>query len=72
MFTGEDRAKIKKDLNEGDYGDILLICMMRNGATIDEIQEMNSIIHGTNDYNLNQIIKATAKYYNIDDALATH
>lgn len=72
MFTGEDRAKIKKDLNEGAYGDILLICMMRNGATIDEIQEMDSIIHGTNDYNLNQIIKATTKYYSIDDALATH
>lgn len=66
MFTSEDRAKIKKDLGEGDFAEILFICMMRNGATFNEIQELDSIIHGVNEYTLNMIIKFTAKYYDLN------
>lgn len=67
MFTAKDKRKIAKALTDGDYTDILLICMMRNGASIDEIQEIDCIIQDTNSHSLNQIIKSTAKYYNIDD-----
>lgn len=69
MYTIEDKNNIKKYLKEGNYGEILLICMMRNGATIDEFEEMKSIVSGTNDYKLHTIIKYVAKYYDLNELL---
>lgn len=69
MYTIEDRNKIKKCLTDGDYGEILLICMMRNGATLDELQEMNSLVSSTNSYTLSKVIQYTAKYYDLNGAL---
>lgn len=45
------------------------MCMMRNGATIDELEEMRGIVCATNEYKLNAIIEYTAKYYNLNEAL---
>lgn len=69
MFTIKDRDNIKKYLKEGNYGEILLICMMRNGATMDELQEMNSLVSSTNSYTLNKIIQYAVKYYDLNGAL---
>lgn len=54
---------------EGKGGEILLICMMRNGATMDELQEMDAIIHGNDAYAINTTIKYVAKYLDLNDAL---
>lgn len=69
MYTIEDKNHIEKYLKEGNYGEILLMCMMRNGATIDEFEEMRGIACSTDDYKLNMIIKYAAKYCNLNDAL---
>lgn len=69
MYTIGDKNNIKKYLKDGNYGDILLMCMMRNGATIDEFEEMRGIVCATDDYKLNAIIKYTAKYCDLNDAL---
>lgn len=69
MYTIEDKNNIKKYLKDGNYGEILLICMMRNGATIDEFEEMKILVNGTDDYKIHAIIKYVTKYYNIDKVL---
>ena len=65
MYTPEDKAKLKHALAEGDFYDILVICMMRNGATLEEIKAIESVSYDVSDHALNKIIEFTAKYYNI-------
>lgn len=65
MYTPEDKSKIKRALAEGDFYRILIICMMRNGATLEEIKELESVSYDVSDHVLNKIIEFTAKYYNI-------
>lgn len=45
------------------------MCMMRNGATIDEFEEMMDIVCTTDGYKLNTIVKFVAAYYDINGAL---
>ena len=69
MYTIEDKNNIKKYLKDGNYGYILLICMMRNGATMDELQEMDTIVHGNDAYAINTTIKYAAQYLDITDVM---
>ena len=69
MFTNNDKNLIHKWLKEGNYGEILIICMMRNGATMDELQEMDSIVHGNDAYAINTTIKYAANYLDITDVM---
>lgn len=69
MYTVEDKNNIKKYLKDGNYGEILLMCMMRNGATVDEFEEMRGIVCATDDYKLNTIVKYVAAYYNLNAVL---
>lgn len=65
MYTNEDRSKIAKALTDGDFFDILIICMMRNGATFEELEEAKSISMDASNYSLNKIVYLTDKYYDI-------
>lgn len=69
MYTIEDKSNIKKYLKDGNYGEIILICMMRNGATIDELQEMDSVIHSTDAHAINTTIKYVMKYMNLNEVM---
>lgn len=67
MYTNEDRRKIAKALTDGDFFDILIICMMRNGATFEELEEAKSISMDASNYALNKIVYFTDKYYDISE-----
>ena len=69
MFTNNDKNLIHKWLKEGKGGEILLICMMRNGATMEELQEMDAVVHGNEAYAINTTIKYAAKYLVITDVM---
>lgn len=43
--------------------------MMRNGATMDELQEMDAVVHGNDAYAINTTIKYAAKYLDITDVM---
>ena len=67
MYTNEDRRKIVKALTDGNFFDILIICMMRNGATFEELEEAKSIGMDASNYALNKIVYFTDKYYDISE-----
>lgn len=67
MYTNEDRRKIAKALTDGDFFDILIICMMRNGATFEELEEAKSISIDASNYALNKIVYFTDKYYDVSE-----
>lgn len=67
MYTNEDRRKIVKALTDGNFFDILIICMMRNGATFEELEEAKSISMDASNYALNKIVYFTDKYYDISE-----
>ena len=67
MYTNEDRRKIAKALTDGNFFDILIICMMRNGATFEELEEAKSISMDASNYALNKIVYFTDKYYDISE-----
>lgn len=67
MYTNEDRRKIVKALTDGNFFDILIICMMRNGATFEELEEAKSISMDASNYALIKIVYFADKYYDISE-----